>query len=63
VVQSRAELDAQIAAEPSNAVLRYHKWIGEGLGMYWDKNSSWNAQNGIPTTDFTNFAESFYNKH
>jgi hypothetical protein len=51
VVRSRAELEQQIAADPTSLVPRFHIWFGEQIGVFWDKASSWNNKHGIPNTD------------
>ena len=60
IVQSEAELDAQIAANSDDHIPRYHKWWGLGKGMAWEKKTSWNATHGIPTKDIDAIAVEFF---
>src|SRR5450830_527425 len=48
---SREKLALQLAQQPDDVMLRYRTAFARGDGMWWDKASTYNAQNGIPTTD------------
>ncbi|MBB5606908.1 MULTISPECIES: aromatic alcohol reductase [unclassified Janthinobacterium] len=48
---SREKLALQLAQRPDDVMLRYRTAFARGDGMWWDKAATYNAQNGIPTTD------------
>ena len=57
VVQSRAEMEQKIEADPADLASRFRIWFGEELGMHWDADSSWNNTHGIGRTDIAHTAK------
>lgn len=45
------QLRAQLAADPTNAMAKYHVVFAEGRGVSWPKNKTYNYEHKIPVTD------------
>jgi nucleoside-diphosphate-sugar epimerase len=54
---TRAALQADLATQPDDAMARYRLAFARGDGMWWPKETSYNAQRGMPTTDIRAWLE------
>ncbi|KAL1894205.1 hypothetical protein Sste5346_005991 [Sporothrix stenoceras] len=52
-------LQQQLAASPSDTMVKYRDTFAQGRGVAWDKAKTVNAQRGISVTDVAKFIEGF----
>lgn len=51
------QLKEELAADPENGMLKYQIVFGEGIGVSWDKSSTFNAARGIETETADEWAQ------
>ena len=49
VLKDVAQLKQELAAEPDDGMRKYRVVFGEGKGVSWDREKTFNAQRGVPT--------------
>ena len=52
-----ADAKSALVQDPSNALLKYQVVFGQGLGVAWDVEKTWNYQQGIAATTAREWAE------